>query len=210
VRVIADLAGHQGTPENLREKVGEILEPAPATASVPATQRGDETLLPAVVGSSAEERLALTRQAMERDRILLEGQAQNVRDQRKLLEDRRRLLEEEIQKFEAEKRAFEPKVTTADDKAKAENFQTILALYDELKPRQVKDLMYNSTDLAKEELAAAFLTAMDTSRAGKIIAEFKTEKEREWINSVLKHIRTAGTSSASGVRTGGDVAAVPK
>jgi len=205
MQVIADLAKHQGTPENLREKVREILEPAAVTA-VATTQKGDDEEL-AGAGTSADERLAFTHQAVEQARILLDRQAQEVLNRQRSLEDRKRLLEEDIQKFEAAKKAFEPKAADADDKVRAENFQKMLAVYDELKPRQVKDLMYKARDF---DLTAAFLSAMDSSRAAKIIAEFKSDEERTWISTVLERIRTAGTSSASGSRTGGDVAALPK
>ncbi|MCL2647878.1 MAG: hypothetical protein FWD61_12835 [Phycisphaerales bacterium] len=213
MKVITDLARHKGTPDNLQAKIDEILTPSPTTTSAPTTQKNDdnEMSLRAGGGASADERIAFTRQAMEQERILLDRQAQEVQHRQKLLEDRKQLLDNDIQKFEAEKKAFEPKATGADDKVKAENFQKMLALYDELKPRQVKDLwMLNATDPANEELAAAFLTAMDSSRAAKIIAEFKSTQEKTFIDSVMKRIRTAGTSSASGTRTDGNVAVLPK
>src|ERR1035437_9138379 len=41
VRVIADLARHKGTPDKLREKVGDILQPVSApAASAPSSQKG--------------------------------------------------------------------------------------------------------------------------------------------------------------------------
>jgi len=205
MQVIADLAKLKGTPENLREKVGEILDP-PAVEVVATTQKSDDEELTGV-DASADERLAFTRQAMEQERIQQDRRAQNMLDQQRLLEDQKRLLEERIAKFEAEKKAFEPKAADADDKVCAENFAKMLALYDELKPRQVKDLMYKAKDV---ELTAAFLAAMDSSRAAKIIAEFKSDEEQTWIGTVLERIRLAGTHSASGLRMGGDVAALPK
>jgi len=79
----------------------------------------------------------------------------------------------------------------------------MLALYDELKPKQVKDLFVDSKSA---ELVASYLTAMEPSRAAKIIGEFKAPEERTFIDAVLERIRVAGTTSASGPRAGGDVA----
>jgi hypothetical protein len=209
VRVIADLARHRGTPDKLREKVGEILEPTAAgaaTASAPASQKGRA---PGEIAddhspASAQARIDFARQAMEQERIRLENQAQELRHRQDLLEQLQTSVESDRKNFEAAKKAFEPKVTGADDRAKAENFQKMLALYDELKTKQVKDLFIDSNN---PELIASYLAAMDPSRAAKIIGEFKTPEERKFINPVLERIRTAGTASASGPPAGGDVAA---
>src|SRR5437763_912215 len=80
------------------------------------------------------------RQAMEQERIQLEAEAQKLRDRQEMLNKLQASLEAERKKFEDAKKAFAPKVAGADDKVKAENFQKMLALYDELKTKQVKDL----------------------------------------------------------------------
>ena len=82
MRVIADLARHQGTPEKLREKVGEILAPAPATTSAPASQRsltapGTDTAAAPLVGDPGN-RINFARRLVEQERIALESQKQEL------------------------------------------------------------------------------------------------------------------------------------
>src|SRR5690242_774742 len=74
VKVMADLARHQGTPENLREKVGEMLDvKGPATA--PGTQKSEGASTQSTADASeihgpasAEERIKFARQLMEQER----------------------------------------------------------------------------------------------------------------------------------------------
>src|SRR5437764_6345496 len=81
---IADMLKHKGTPDNFREQLYDIMEPA--TTSAPAsraagTQRG------AVVetGMSADEKLAESRRAVDKERLELEDQAQDLRRRPELL-----------------------------------------------------------------------------------------------------------------------------
>jgi len=207
-RAIVDMLKHQGTPAKFREQVYDIMEPttAPGTATrgaatAPGAMADDGGLKS---GASAEERIAFARQAMEQERLSLENEAQDLRHRQELLVQLQADVQAKIQKIEAAKKESEPKLATAETKLREENFQKTLALYDELKPKQVKDIFLSS---GKQELVAAYLTAMDPSRAGKIIAEFKADDERVFIQAVLERIRTNGTSAASGTKAAADMTA---
>jgi len=102
-------------------------------------------------------------------------------------------LDDAQAKLEAEKKAFEPKATTADDRAKAENFQKMMTLYDELKTKQVKDLFMDG-----QKESWWLRTCGDGFCAcGEDHREFKTEAERKFLNGVLERIRVNGTSCAT-------------
>jgi hypothetical protein len=207
-RAIVDMLKHQGTPAKLREQVYDIMEPstAPGTATKGAAtlpgSAADEGSLKS--GASAEERIAFARQAMEQERLALENEAQDLRHRQELLVQLQADVQAKLQKIEAARKEAEPRAATAETKLREENFQKTMALYDELKTKQVKEIFFAS---GKEELTAAYLTAMDASRAGKIIAEFKTDDERAFIQRVLERIRTNGTSSASGTKAAADMTA---
>jgi len=191
--VISDLLRHPGTPADLRTHVAEILVPhattAPATgpASRPATALGDTP-------ATAEERIDFARQAMEQERLRLDAEKQNLRHEHELLERLQAKIDADRKKVEDDRKAFEQSVVQSATKGNQEAFARTLALYDELKPKQLKDLFMPP---ASPEEVAKYLAAMEPERAAKIISEFKTDPEKQQIGLVLKRLRETGTDSAS-------------
>jgi hypothetical protein len=141
---------------------------------------------------------------MEQERLALEAQAQDLRHRQDLLEKLQADITAKLALIEEAKKASEPKAATAESLAKAENFQKSLALYDELKAKQVKDIFTENKD---PDLAAKYLATMESSRAAKIIGEFKSPEERAFIATVLDRIRTNGTGRALGTKSDVAVAA---
>lgn len=196
---IVDLLRHKGTPEKIREQLYEIMEPAAATTSAPATQ-GSGTAAVAegssgpgsVLGASASDRLEISRQVMEQERIKLEGEAQELRNRQKLLLDLQRDVNDRLAKMEKEKESYQKLVAADEGKGKEASFQKALALYDELKPKQIKEIFLGMP----VDQVAGYVQAMEASRAGKIIAEFKSPTEQTFISGVLDRIR--GVSAGSG------------
>lgn len=130
---------------------------------------------------------------MEQERLRLEMEAQDLRHRQELLERLQAKIEGDRKKVEEDRKAFEQAVALAASGTGEETFQKTLALYDELKPKQLKDLFIPMGD----ELAARYLGAMAADRAAKIIAEFKTAEERAFILTVLERLRENGTAHAS-------------
>jgi flagellar motility protein MotE (MotC chaperone) len=193
--VIADLLRHQGTPENLRAQVIEILGP-PATA--PATGPASRPALARFDGpATAEERIDFARQAMEQERLRLEIDAQDLRHRQELLERMQARVEADRKKVDDDRKAFEAAIAQTTSKSGDEAFQKSMALYEELKPRQLKDLFIPMGP----ELAARYLGGMAPDRAAKIISEYKTPEERAFVKLVLDRLRGTGTDNASAPRT---------
>jgi flagellar motility protein MotE (MotC chaperone) len=206
---IVDLLRHKGTPEKFRETVFDILQPVAATspssqpATAPGALAGGQSLK---VGASAQERIAFARQMMEQERLSLENEAQELRHRQELLLALQADVQAKLKKIEDTKKESEPKAATAEAKAREENFQKTLAVYDELKTKQVKDIFMENKS---PELAASYLVAMDPSRAAKIVGEFKTPAEQQFIVQVLDRIRNRGTGSAQGNAAADMTAAAP-
>jgi hypothetical protein len=205
---IVDLLRHQGTPDKFRETVYDILEPVAATApaSQPATAPGalaDDHGPQA--GASAQERIAFARQMMEQERLSLENEAQELRHRQELLVALQADVSAKLKKIEDAKKESEPKAATAESKIREENFQKTLALYDELKPRQIKDLFLKNNN---PEMVASYLVAMEPSRAAKILGEFKSPEEQQFVALVLDRIRNHGISAAN-VNPAADITAPP-
>jgi hypothetical protein len=201
---IVAMVRHQGEPEKFNEKLYDILEPTPATnpATAPASQpaladgASDPTL-----GASAQDRLTIAAEAMQQERLRLDARAQDLRNQQELLAQKQAEVEASLNKIKGLKEAFDKQVAAAQKKAVDDNFQKSLDLYNELKAKQVKDLLFGTNDT---DLVAKYLLAMDTSRAAEIIAEFKSADETTFIAKVMDRIRTAGTGAASGTTTAGN------
>jgi flagellar motility protein MotE (MotC chaperone) len=203
-KAIADMLRHKGTPDNFREQLYDILEPA--TASAPASQMAAAGSQPAEGDTvySAADRIDTERRAVEQERIHLESEAQDLRHRQELLVQMQTDVQTKLAQIDADKKAFDDRVALTETKAKDENFEKALALYNELKPKQIKDIFIGMTP----DLVAKFLQAMEPEQAGKIIAEFKSPEESKFISTVLEQIRTLGTSAASGTPASGNTAAV--
>jgi len=197
-QVIVDLVRKPGTPKDLRTQVAALLVAAPATA--PATQAGTRPggPVPFTALASASDRVEYARQAMEQERLRLEREAQDLQHRQNLLDTQRREVEAALAKIDAEKKKFQAQVQAAEAKAKEENFTRTLALYRDLKSKQVKDLFMGMN----EDLVADYFKALEAEQTTKIIGEFKTADERAFVGRVLERIRSGGTSPASGPGVG--------
>ncbi len=191
---IVDLLRHKGTPEKFRENLYDILESTPTTTTAPASRPAvaEADLPPPTFASGAQDRIDAGHQAMEQERLRLENQAQELRHRQESLVAMQAQIEADKKKNEDEKKAFDQKVAQTAATAKDDNFQKTLALYDEMKTKQIKDIFIGMTP----DVVANYLQAMEPSRAAKIIGEFKSPAEATFIASVLERIRAAGTQTA--------------
>lgn len=206
---IVDLLRHKGTPEKFRETLFDILDPVAATAPASQAATAPGNLADdggPKSGASAQQRIAFARQMMEQERLALENEAQELRHRQELLLALQADVQVKLKKIEEAKKEAEPKAATAESKAREENFQKTLAVYDELKTRQIKDIFLKNND---PDLAASYLVAMDPSRAAKVIGEFKTPDEQQFVTLVLDRIRNRGTGSAIGNPAAQMTAAAP-
>jgi hypothetical protein len=197
-RAISDLLRHKGAPTGLREQLADLLEPtAPATAPAATAPAASQPASDVPLAASAQERIEFARQAMEQDRLRLETQAQELQHWQELLEREQAAFALKVAALERDRKVFDERVAATTARTKDESFQKSLALYDELKPTQIKDLFMGMP----APVVADFLLAMDPSRAGKIIGEFQTPPEQTFIATVLERIRASGTNSASASST---------
>jgi flagellar motility protein MotE (MotC chaperone) len=197
-QTVLDLIRHQGTPAGLRDQVYGVLVPttatAPAPASAPAATPGTDD---APTAASASDRIEYAREAMEQEQLRLEHEAQELQRRQQLLDQKRSEIDAKLAELDSQKKAFQQQAAATQAAGQSEAFAKSLDLYNELKPKQVKDLFI----VLPPGDAAEYLKAMDPSSAAKIIAEFKTPEERSYIATVLDKIRTAapavGMQSAS-------------
>jgi len=200
IAAMLDMLQQPSTPPELRKKVGEIFHPTAVTATSTAPSSQPVAVLvkaPSDDGgpglATASDRLEYTRQAIERERLKLDRDAQDLQHRQELLETQRRELDTKLAAIRDEEKKFEARVLAAQTKSKDENFTRTLALYHDLKPKQVKDLFQN----LNPDLVADYLKAMEPEQATRVISEFKSPEERTYISGVIEKIRSAGTLPAS-------------
>lgn len=203
-QTIADLLRRPGSPDGLRAKVYEIMaSPAtqgaqsrPTSGPAPAAPTGLEP-------ASAQERIDYLQRALEAERLRLQSEAQKLREEQDLLVAKQNQLDLERKTLADQKKAYEQMVAGATTKSDAAGFQKSMDIFDQLKPKQVKDLLM---PMPAEQIAR-YISAMDPDRAAKIIAEFKSAGEKEALNEALDRVR--GVTNAPGTRAASTQPASP-
>jgi len=193
---IVDMVKHPGTPQELRDNVYLLMHPevastAPSTA--PATLKSSEHGSMDSGVASASERIEFTRQAIEQERLRLDRAAQELRGRQNLLETQRTEIDARIAQVEKDKKDFQDRIRQTESDMRDENFVKTLNLYNELKPKQVKEIFVTLSPQTVEK----YLRAMERERAARVIAEFKSTEDRQFIAGILERIRNSGISSAT-------------
>jgi hypothetical protein len=196
-QTIADMLRQPGNPEGLRAKVYEIMAP-PTTQTAqsrPTSAAASAASLTGLEPGSAQERIDYLQKVLEAERLRLQSEAQKLREEQELLVAKQNQLDLERKSLAYQKRAYEQMVAGATTKSDAAGFQKSMEIFDQLKPKQVKDLLI----AMPADQIARYVAAMEPDRAAKIVGEFKSAGEKELINEALDRVR--GASNAPGTRT---------
>jgi hypothetical protein len=200
-QTIADMLRQPGNPEGLRTKVYEIMAPPTTQAaqsrptSGPATTTA--TSLTGLEPATAQERIDYLQKVLEAERLRLESEAQKLREEQELLVAKQNQLDLERKTLADQKKAYEQMVAGATTKSDAAGFQKSMEIFDQLKPKQVKDLLMTMP----ADQIARYITAMEPDRAAKVVGEFKNTGEKDALKEALDRVRgvttASGTSAAS-------------
>jgi len=116
-----------------------------------------------------------------------------LRGRQNLLETQRTEIDARIAQVEKDKKDFQDRIRQTESDMRDENFVKTLNLYNELKPKQVKEIFVTLSPQTVEK----YLRAMERERAARVIAEFKSTEDRQFIAGILERIRNSGISSAT-------------
>jgi hypothetical protein len=99
-------------------------------------------------------------------------------------------LEEEEGRYSLLRKAFNDKVLDV-DKAKAikEGQDKIRLIWENMKPKQVKDQILQMIDGGEMTEVVSILSTVATNKQSKILAEFKTDEEVKKLDEILRLIR---------------------
>ena len=143
----------------------------PATASAPAVAGR-----PGQCGArTAQERIDYLQKVLEEERLRLESEAQKTASAAGIARSKQNQLDMDRRSLADQKKAYEQTLAGATTQSDAAGFQKSMALFDELKPKQVKDLLM----VMPADQVARYIAAMEPDRAAKIIAEFKIRRGKD-------------------------------
>jgi hypothetical protein len=111
------------------------------------------------------------------------------------LESRMGQLERDREAFEAEKLAWRDSIRAEHDQRSDEQFRKTVALYESVKPALAKDWLMNLIEVGESEQVVAYLNAMQTRAAKKILEQFKGEAEGELAAQLLEDLRSLGLNA---------------
>jgi flagellar motility protein MotE (MotC chaperone) len=198
-QTIADMLRQPGSPEGLRTKVYEIMASptTQAAQSRPTSGPATATSLTGLEPATAQERIDYLQKVLEAERLRLESEAQKLREEQELLVAKQNQLDLERKTLADQKKAYEQMVAGATTKSDATGFQKSMEIFDQLKPKQVKDLLMTMP----ADQIARYITAMEPDRAAKVVGEFKSTGEKDILKEALDRVRgvttAPGTSAAS-------------
>jgi hypothetical protein len=194
-------SSHHLDPDKVKAIKAILFAPATQPATQPAVASTQpsadpmkrlELLLAKESGHTPAEQMDYMRQAFEQQMAELDRRESEIADlkrqtdiaQDKLTRDRAALSAEQQSLTASQQQAS----TLADDKG----FQDSLELYTTMQPKQVKNIFAGLDDAT----VTSYLHAMDTSKAAKIIKEFKSPAETARIQKIIERIRLAEPSTA--------------
>lgn len=111
------------------------------------------------------------------------------------LEAQMALLERDREAFEAEKTAWRESIQEEHDRRADEQFRKTVSLYESVKPALAKDWMMNLIEQGDGDQVVAYLNAMQTRPAKKILEQFKSEADGELAAQLLEDLRTLGLNA---------------
>ncbi len=153
--------------------------------------------------STAEE----LQSVRKRERLELLATERAVRDleaQRRLLDQVLQHVVQEQERLSIEKKEFAQQREKIKTAAEDEGFQKELELVSGLQPRQAKEHILRLWQKQPAD-AVRLLSAMDETRAKRILEQFKTAEELQTQTDLLEQIRLQGTeghANASGMTNG--------
>ncbi|HUB26061.1 MAG TPA: hypothetical protein VL992_11580, partial [Tepidisphaeraceae bacterium] len=159
------------------------------TQSGPATQPtlSLDDLVRKAAGRPAEDQVEFLQRSFDARVAELDLRQRQLTDQQREVDLARQKLSDERSTLEKEKADLAAQQQAAAQEAGDTGFQDSLQLYVAMPPAKVKDIFMTLED----GVVVKYLEAMDPSKAGKVVKEFKTPDEMNRIQKILEKMRLA-------------------
>ena len=181
--------------------IKDILFPPPATQPSEPPARPDPTTQPVLrleellakqTGRSATEQVEFIRQSFDAQMAQLDRRQRELNDLQRQVEMAKQQLTRDRTELDQQEKLLETREQQAARLAKDKGFQDCLAMYRTMPGKQVKTIFLT----LDEQLVGQYVQAMDPRAAARIIREFKTAEETQFIQRVLEHVRQPQPASA--------------
>jgi len=139
----------------------------------------------------AEQRLAILREGEEIVRQQNERVQRETRDLLETLRRERAALDEMVERFNKERAAFEEMRGLIAERETSEQFRSTLKVLEGLKPREATDVLQALIETGKIEQTVAYMNAMSTRNASRVMAEFRA-RDPMLTADLLERLRVFG------------------
>jgi hypothetical protein len=156
---------------------------------------------PPLPSGAAIQRTNLTDGQSEQALRRVQDEAEDLLAQ---IQQRESQLAEREEAFEARCEAWRSATEAERSRRVDEQFQKTVAQYAAASPKLARQWLINLIDDGQKDQAVAYLDAMDTRAAKKILNEFKTEEDAALATELLERLRTFGLEAESGEDPGND------
>ncbi len=176
--------------------IRDVLFPPPATQPAAPEPKPDATTQPVLrleellareTGRSTTEQVEFIRQSFDAQMAQLDRRQRELTDLQRQVEMAKQQLARDRAALNQEQKALETREQQAARLAKDKGFQDCLALYRTMPGKQVKTIFLT----LDEQLVGQYVQALEPRSAAKIIREFKTPEETQFIQRVLELVRQA-------------------
>ena len=119
---------------------------------------------------------------MERDKQDLMRQIQVAKD----------MLSKQKLEFDAERKAFEKALAEEKAQRNSRDFQQAVQMYEQIKPKQVKDMFQDLMRRNQTDQVVEYLAAMQLRKAAAVLKEFKTPEDVAQATDLVQRLRSRG------------------
>lgn len=162
---------------------------AERAARLEAVADGPQTLTDRLAFEERADEFAIHRiERLQRETDDLRGQVERAKE----------MLAEQKAQLDAEREAFDSFVSETTEKMKAEDFQHAVQVYEQLKPRQSKQMLEQLLAEGKSDEVVDYLAAMQLRKAAAVLKEFKTPAEIATAATLIESLAARGVYPVSG------------
>jgi len=147
---------------------------------------------------SVQSRLTADRQTQQVAAAKLDRFRADVATLMVQIEEGKRIVKEKEGEVEALKKELQAQMQTQDEQQRDRDFQMTVKMYEQLKPKQAKEMFQELVASGESDQVVEFLAAMNIRKAGAILKQFKDPDEIVQATALLQMLRSRGVDPLDG------------
>jgi DNA repair exonuclease SbcCD ATPase subunit len=146
-----------------------------------------------LASASAAETLEAQRQRDELMLLQLQRTRREIEDLQQNMQLTRKRMEKERDQLQAMRKEAEARLEALRKELDDEGFKNAIVLYEQLPPKQVKQIFLDMMRAGDTTQVATILHAMEARKASGVLREFKDMRELPQAAELMNQLRTRGT-----------------